>query len=277
MVFQDYALFPHLTVAENVGFGLPPPRAEGARPGHPRARRSVRSRRSATRTSSQAANSSASRSRGLSRPARSSSCSTSRGRTSTRTSGRSMRDELARILRGIDVTVVLVTHDREEAFSLADRIALMRTGRSCRRAPPRSSTSHPRPAGRPSSSAPATSSPAARERRRRDARRRLPRQRARPSQPRVEVLIRPEQLELEPDPAGDGEVVGREFRGHDVFYRVLLDGVELVSHRPSTELVDVGDARLDPVPRSTRLRSSRKVPLTTMKVSLTPAQRGQPG
>ena len=39
-----------------------------------------------------------------------------------------MRDELARILRAIDVTVVLVTHDREEAFSLADRIALMRDG-----------------------------------------------------------------------------------------------------------------------------------------------------
>ena len=39
-----------------------------------------------------------------------------------------MRDELARILRAINVTVVLVTHDREEAFSLADRIALMRNG-----------------------------------------------------------------------------------------------------------------------------------------------------
>ena len=39
-----------------------------------------------------------------------------------------MRDELARILRSIGVTVVLVTHDREEAFSLADRIALMRDG-----------------------------------------------------------------------------------------------------------------------------------------------------
>jgi iron(III) transport system ATP-binding protein len=54
------------------------------------------------------------------------------------------------------------------------------------------------------------------------------------------VLVRPELLELEPDPAGAAEVVGREFRGHDVFYRVLLDGVELVSHRPSTEVVPLG-------------------------------------
>ena len=56
----------------------------------------------------------------------------------------------------------------------------------------------------------------------------------------VEALIRPEQLELSLDEAGIGEVVGREFRGHDVFYRVLLDGVELVSQRPSTEVVDLG-------------------------------------
>ena len=54
------------------------------------------------------------------------------------------------------------------------------------------------------------------------------------------MLIRPELLELEPDPAGAGEVVGREFRGHDVFYRVLLDGVELVSQRPSNEVVPLG-------------------------------------
>jgi ABC-type Fe3+/spermidine/putrescine transport system ATPase subunit len=56
----------------------------------------------------------------------------------------------------------------------------------------------------------------------------------------AQVLVRPELLELEPDPAGTAEVVGREFRGHDVFYRVLLDGVELVSHRPSTEVVPLG-------------------------------------
>jgi iron(III) transport system ATP-binding protein len=54
------------------------------------------------------------------------------------------------------------------------------------------------------------------------------------------VLLRPELLELQPSAAGEAQVVGREFRGHDVFYRVLLDGVELVSQRPSTELVDLG-------------------------------------
>ena len=47
-------------------------------------------------------------------------------------------------------------------------------------------------------------------------------------------------LELAPDPAGTAEVVAREFRGHDVFYRVLLDGVELVSQRPSNEVVPLG-------------------------------------
>jgi iron(III) transport system ATP-binding protein len=56
----------------------------------------------------------------------------------------------------------------------------------------------------------------------------------------AQVLVRPELLELEPSPAGAAEVVAREFRGHDVFYRVRLDGLELLSHRPSTEVVDLG-------------------------------------
>ena len=40
----------------------------------------------------------------------------------------SLRAEVTEIIRPLGVTVVLVTHDREEAFSLADRIALMRDG-----------------------------------------------------------------------------------------------------------------------------------------------------
>ena len=85
MVFQDYALFPHLTVAENVGFGLP--------------RRERKTRVPAVLALVElcglggryphelsGGSSSASRSRARSRPAPSSSCSTSPGRTSTRTS-----------------------------------------------------------------------------------------------------------------------------------------------------------------------------------------------
>ena len=54
------------------------------------------------------------------------------------------------------------------------------------------------------------------------------------------MLVRPELVALSPDPDGAGEVVAREFRGHDVFYRVLLDGLEVVAQRPSNEVVPLG-------------------------------------
>ena len=83
MVFQDYALFPHLTVAGNVGFGLPRRTARAACPSSSRSSVSTGSS-AAIRTSSPADSSSASRSRARSLPHPSSCCWTSRGRTSTR-------------------------------------------------------------------------------------------------------------------------------------------------------------------------------------------------
>jgi iron(III) transport system ATP-binding protein len=153
----------------------------------------------------------------------------------------SMRDELAAILRSIDVTVVLVTHDREEAFSIADRIALMRDGSVVQSGPAEELYLAPADRwaaefvgagnfvpGRLDGELVETSLgrfPAANGN----------------GATAVEALIRPELLELHPDPAGDAEVVGREFRGHDVFYRVRLrDGTTLVSQRPSTEIVPLG-------------------------------------
>ena len=63
--------------------------------------------------------------------------------------------------------------------------------------------------------------------------------------------MRPELLELVPDEDGSGEVVAREFRGHDIFYRVRLeDGTTVCSQRPSTEDVPLGAPRRRP-PRTT--------------------------
>ena len=60
-------------------------------------------------------------------------------------------------------------------------------------------------------------------------------------QGKVDALVRPELLFLRPDAAGNGRVVLREFRGHDIFYRVQLDdGTALCAQRPSTEDVPLG-------------------------------------
>jgi iron(III) transport system ATP-binding protein len=145
---------------------------------------------------------------------------------------------------------VLVTHDREEAFSLADRIALMRDGEVVQAAAPEQLYFAPadRWAARfvgegnflrgslvdgrvvtPVGAFPATGANGARD---------------------VEAMVRPELLLLAPDPAGRGEVVAREFRGHDVFYRVRLDcGTSVCSQRPSTEVVPLGArVSLEPQP-----------------------------
>ena len=152
-----------------------------------------------------------------------------------------MRDELAHILRGIGVTVVLVTHDREEAFSLADRIALMRDGKVVQEGSPEELYLAPADRWTAEFVGAANFLPG-----RVDGTLvetllgRFPMANNGVAHSDVEVLIRPELLELQVDPNGLGEVVGREFRGHDVFYRVALDGAVVVSQRPSNEVVPLG-------------------------------------
>ncbi|RKQ88779.1 ABC transporter ATP-binding protein [Brockia lithotrophica] len=47
-----------------------------------------------------------------------------------------MREEIRRVQREVGITTVLVTHDQEEALSLADRILVMRDGKAVQFAPP---------------------------------------------------------------------------------------------------------------------------------------------
>ncbi|HLE98949.1 MAG TPA: ABC transporter ATP-binding protein [Gaiellaceae bacterium] len=236
MVFQDYALFPHLTVAENVGFGLP----RRMRPGrvaellgvvdlsglggrYPHELSGGQQQRVAV-------------ARALA-PAPYVLLLDEPWSNVDPFLRESLRSEVSEIIRPLGITVVLVTHDRGEAFSLADRIALMRDGKIVQEGT--SEELYFAPASRWAAefvgagnvlTGPVTDGFV------QTALGAFPANGSSVSQ----VLIRPELLELRTDPAGDAMVVAREFRGHDVFYRVRLNGTELVSQRPSTEIVPLG-------------------------------------
>jgi iron(III) transport system ATP-binding protein len=151
-----------------------------------------------------------------------------------------LREEVTSILRPLGVTVVLVTHDREEAFSLADRIALMRDGRLVQAGTPEALYRRPATRWAAEFVGPANVLDGATD----DGRVEtilgtFPSPLA--DREPAGVVIRPELLGLSRDPEGHAHVVGREFRGHDILYRLRVNGTELVSQRPSTESVDVGE------------------------------------
>ena len=57
------------------------------------------------------------------------------------------------------------------------------------------------------------------------------------------MAVRPEQLLVRSDASGNAEVVAREFRGHDVLYRLRHEGGRTVLVQlPSLELHEVGAA-----------------------------------
>jgi iron(III) transport system ATP-binding protein len=240
MVFQDYALFPHLTVARNVGYGLS------------RGRRTARVAEALALV-------------GLADHGDRYPHELSGGQQQRVALARalapepavvlldepwsnidpvlrsSMRDELAAILRATGVTVLLVTHEQEEAFSLADRVALMRDGTIVQTGAPEEIYYGPATRWAAEFVGAANVLPG----RLGDGLvetlvGRFPAPNG--DEPGdVQVLVRPELLVLAVDPAGEGEVVCREFRGHDVFYRVRLpDGTTVCSQRPSNESIPLG-------------------------------------
>ncbi|WP_225804447.1 ABC transporter ATP-binding protein [Streptomyces sp. NK15101] len=132
-VFQDYALFPHMTVEQNVAYGL---KVRGV----PRAERLVRARAALAQVGLDGL--------GRRRPAELSGGQRQRVALARALVGRPrvllldeplgaldlklrerMQVELKEIQREVGITFVFVTHDQEEALTLSDRIAVFHRGR----------------------------------------------------------------------------------------------------------------------------------------------------
>ena len=241
VVFQHYALFPHMTVGQNVAFGL----ESGSVPREERAARvaealgavdlaGFESRRVTEISGGQQqrvalARALAPRPRVLLLDEPLSNLDpTLRGRT---------RRELKRLIRSIGITTLFVTHEQEEAFELGDRVALMNAGRLEQVGSAREL--YESPASRFAAAFIGRSSVVPAHWEKAIGRARLPGGAAWPAAPAgdlvdgspVDVVVRPESLGFATarnGTAAEGRVVERRFAGRETYFAVLLDaGVEV--------------------------------------------------
>lgn len=226
MVFQDWALFPHLDVAANVAYGLPkdvenkaglvaetlemvglggfgkrmPDTLSGGEQQRVAIARAIAPRPDALLLDEPFSNLDA----GLRAV---------------------VRSDTRNLLRELEMTTLFVTHDQGEAFVLGDEVAVMKDGVIRQQAPPGTLYSHPvdpwvaafvgeanlllADAEGDTANTVLGAVPLANQ----------------AFGPRT-VLLRPEQIYLAPGSAG--EVKNVEFYGHDCSYRVEVDGKEII-------------------------------------------------
>lgn len=239
LVFQDWALFPHMTVAKNVGYGLPRGERDGNRVDEALAMvglDGLGDRMPDTLSGGQQQRAALARALAprpgvllLDEPF-------SNLDTALRVE---VRSEVHRLLHDLGITSIYVTHDQEEAFVLGDRVAVMHEGRIEQVASPVELYTAPATrwvagfvGGAAFLPADAAGTSAA------SAIGSIPLQR--PAAGRVEVLLRPEQLRL--GAGSHGEVVQIEYYGHDSM--VFVDvGDAVLSVRAGTDpAVTRGDA-----------------------------------
>ncbi len=275
MVFQEFALFPHLSVAENVAFGLENPGSDAAKQRVADLLELV----------------------GLDGYGDRSPTDLSGGQRQRVALARSlapepdvllldepfsnldvalrveMREEVTRILNEAGVTAVSVTHDQEEALSISDRVAVMSEGRIEQVGSPESLFEHPESRFVASFLGQASFVPGRIDDETVDTvigtygRERLEGMTGEYVGAAVDVLVRPDDLRLSPvdgeadpvsaevepvttadggtsvgDATADGEVVRRQYTGPSFVYHVQLDDGPVVRclHNHSEE-VGIGE------------------------------------
>ncbi len=141
MVFQNYALFPHMTVAENIAYGLKARRVSKAELQTRVAGAVALLKLTGFEDRFPAQLSGGQRQRVAVARAIVVDPDVLLLDEAFSALDRNLRDqmqlELSLLLRRLSVTTVIVTHDQQEAFTLADRIAIMKEGRIVQVGPPK--------------------------------------------------------------------------------------------------------------------------------------------
>ena len=246
LVFQNYALFPHLTVLENVMFGLTTLPMEARRTRAAETLEMVgldayHDRRPQHLSGGQQQRVALARTLApepelilLDEPFSNLDALLRQG----------TRQEVRTLLKAKGMSAVLVTHDQEEALSFADRVAVMHNGRIEQVGTPEDVYYQPRTLfvaqflGRTNllfseADGEEATTPLGRIALNRHA------------EGTVLVSLRPEHLTLDPAGAGSGPlgtVIGRAFKGHDITYRVACQGSEYLVHTPNRTSYQPGDA-----------------------------------
>jgi iron(III) transport system ATP-binding protein len=244
MVFQDYALFPHLTVSGNIAFGL------DRLPKPERSKRvqevlalvgleALSGRYPHELSSGQQQRVALARSLApdpavvlLDEPFS----------NLDRTLRESLRLETKAVLRRAGATAVLVTHDHSEALGFGDRIAVMRSGHVLQVGPPEELFDFPedefvatflgsadflpaRPVdGGMIASEVGTFGPL-----------------EVPAEGELAVMVRPHEVTFDADAAGPATIASREYQGATVLYELTLDsGSQLSCRRAPSPRFEVG-------------------------------------
>jgi putative spermidine/putrescine transport system ATP-binding protein len=153
-----------------------------------------------------------------------------------------LREEIRRLQQELGITTLFVTHDQEEALSIADRVAVMRAGRLEQCAEPGELYGRPATAfvaefvgtmsripGRLSGESVEVLGL------------RLPAEGTLPATAEVDVLVRPEAVHVTADEDGDAQVIATAFLGATTRLTVRLsDGTEVKADLPTHEATALG-------------------------------------
>ncbi len=153
-----------------------------------------------------------------------------------------VRRDMKQILTDAGATSIFVTHDQAEALSIADEVAVMLDGRIVQTAPPEALYHNPATKKVASFVGDANFLAGTLDGngKVRCALGEFPARGATSSE--VEVMVRPESLRLESSEGGGARVLDREFYGHDQLVRLTLDsGEEIIARLGSGHGFDAGD------------------------------------